>query len=407
MAASGSSPATDKDAARYEFLRQLGTGGNGSVYLALDHETGERLALKKLLRIDQKSVLRLKREFRALADLDHPNLVKLYDLWHGRDGWFLIMEYVEGVDLNTLLAPKPVENTTASFELAVDTAQDTQLPRPSRPELIAVFRQIVLGVQALHAAGLLHRDLKPSNVIVAGERVVVLDFGLVRDMTDAEQAVTLAGTVTGTPAYMAPEQASAAPLSEAADWYAVGVMLYEALSGRLPIDSPRVLELLHAKQMRDATPLAPDPELPEDLAALCMALLRRNPATRPHGPEISARLAALSAARRSQPAKLPEHGRATQRTSTPKVVLYGRSHEVAQLRAALERSRESGVVVHLHGNSGSGKSALLEHFLAELEERSDVIVLRGRCYEREAMPFKAIDGVIDALVRHLSRMADI
>jgi eukaryotic-like serine/threonine-protein kinase len=158
---------SDVDLSRYEIERKLGEGGAGAVFLARDRETGDRVALKKLFRMDAKSVLRLKREFRSLVDIAHPNIVKLYDMGRASDSWFLTMEYLEGAELATYLEPP---------EAATPDAIEADNRR-----LLSAFQQLARAVHALHQGGMLHRDLKPSNVLVVGERVVVLDFGLVRN----------------------------------------------------------------------------------------------------------------------------------------------------------------------------------------------------------------------------------
>jgi serine/threonine protein kinase len=132
--------------------RPLGEGGAGAVYLALDRETGEEVALKKLLRMDLSRVSRLKREFRALADFHHPNLVKLFDLQRADDAWFLTMEFVDGKDLRSSLLEARDQRATRHDSNWI-------------PRVASAFHRLALGVCALHAAGMLHRDLKPSNVI--------------------------------------------------------------------------------------------------------------------------------------------------------------------------------------------------------------------------------------------------
>src|ERR1700712_405753 len=142
---------------RYELLQPLGAGGVGTVHLVLDRETGERVALKKLTHMTPLSVLRFKREFRALADIRHRNLVKLYDLEHADDGWFLTMELVEGVQL--------LHGLEASGDaVANDNASESEQARIAK--LIDAFAQLAQAVHAIHQAGMLHRDLKPSNVIL-------------------------------------------------------------------------------------------------------------------------------------------------------------------------------------------------------------------------------------------------
>ena len=400
-------------ATRYVQERLLGQGAMGAVYLVRDRETGEQLALKKLFRMDGKSVLRLKREFRSLADLSHPNLVKLYELGRAEDAWFLTMEYVAGEDLHAYLGLDAERSAVSRIDAAISAmaSRRTWLDQT----VVPAFHQLASGVRALHRAGLLHRDLKPSNVLVANERVVVLDFGLVRELDVHAPSLTEDGAIAGTPAYMAPEQALGKPLGEASDWYAFGAMLYEALTGKLPIEGP-VYELIRAKLERD--PVAPerlDPEVPPQLSALCMELLARDPAARPTGAEVVSRLEPVRHPALLQTQSIPS-GETTMPTDTENpssaAVFFGRQLELLALHEAL-RDAEAGrtVVAHVRGMSGAGKSALVEQFLDEVEHqfavgRQPPLVLRSRCYEREAMPFKALDGVIDALSRHLVHSND-
>jgi tetratricopeptide (TPR) repeat protein len=378
-------------------LRELGAGGVGSVHLAHDRQSGESVALKKLSRLDAKSVLRFKREFRSLANIQHPNLVRLYDLEREPDGqWFLTMEYVPGVDLVSYLRPEEAPPP----DWSVDAAR-----------VIATFHQLARGVSALHGAGMLHRDLKPSNVLVADERVLVLDFGLVVDLDARDARVTEEGMVSGTPAYMAPEQACAKPLDEAADWYAFGAMLYEVLAGELPFDGP-MMQIMRHKIDRDPEPVASlEPDAPRVLTDLCMELLRRDPKARPSGAEILARLGASR-----PPVVRNVTGDTTSLTDVHNVAAHivGRAESLRELHAALAAAeRGQTVALHVRGVSGAGKSALIEHFLQDVESAgaalggSDVLVLRSRCYEREAMPFKALDSIMDALVLDLARRDDL
>jgi hypothetical protein len=411
MTSQTSSVKPELDGSRYEFERSLGQGGAGAVHLVRDRESGEQLALKKLFRMDAKSVLRLKREFRSLADMNHPNIVKLYDLGRASDAWFLTMEYLDGTDLLSYVAQATSGATVVDGPAGLLTQAAVY-----RERLIPAFYQLACGMAALHRAGMLHRDLKPSNVLVSNHRVVVLDFGLVRELDHDATRVTDDGSISGTPAYMAPEQALGRELSEASDWYAFGAMLYEALSGELPHDGT-LLQIMRGKLESDPLPIEQlVPNVPPRLAQLCMALLQREPEQRPSGAEI---LSVLEPTRPALPATAPltltgetTHHTNTQ-TQTTATRLFGRQAELAQLWAAMAQAEDGqAVVVHVRGESGAGKSALVEHFFEQLDEqasvlgRSDVLLLRSRCYEREAMPYKALDGVMDALVRHFAGLDD-
>lgn len=392
------------DASRYEIERKLGEGGTGAVYLARDRETGERVALKKLFRMDAKAVLRLKREFRSLMDVAHPHIVKLYDMGRTNDGWFLTMEYLEGVDLTAYVTAPESATRSSMKELTPEAIERDNL------RLMSAFLQLARGIHALHHAGMLHRDLKPSNVLVVNDRVVVLDFGLVRELHGQAATVTEDGSIAGTPAYMAPEQLRGAELGTACDWYAFGVILYEALSGELPFDGP-IMTILRGKLDSDPLPVQERaPAVPGWLNELCVALLQRDPAARPSGDTV---IAAFDRACRVL-------GGDTLPTGTDNIIptenetrsptLYGRHVEVRKLWQALhDAERGQAAVAHVRGPSGTGKSALVEHFLDELEARSgaEALVLRSRCYELEQMPFKALDAVLDALVRHLMHLADL
>jgi hypothetical protein len=205
-------------------------------------------------------------------------------------------------------------------------------------------------VAALHAADRLHRDIKPSNVLVTEEpRVVLVDFGLIAEIGRAD------GALAGTPAYAAPEQAAGAA-GPASDWYAVGVVLHELLTGGLPfVGSSRAI--LFDKQRAEPQPvLVRSPGAPPDLAALCDALLRREPRDRPTGAEVLRR---LDVAQPRLAARAPVD---------PDALLVGRDDALATLRAAFaDAERGRCTAVHVRGVSGIGKTALLRAFMRELE----------------------------------------
>lgn len=472
----------------FGILSKLGEGGMGIVYKALDLERGQTVALKTLQRMDVRVLARLKNEFRAVADVVHPNLVALHELFSIQNDWFFTMELVDGVSFLAHVRDEgiagddtvtPTKAAAAVGELTPEAQRppaEGSSPRrlivaggqrgPARPldaEGIARLRgalsKLALGVSALHASGKVHRDLKPGNVLVTKSgRVVVLDFGLSSDASPASFDVEDDGA--GTPTYMAPEQIWAPPATAASDWYAVGVMLYEALTGRLPFEGS-ANEILRLK--RHATPPRPSARvegLPADLDDLCMDLLRLKPEERPSGPVILSRLlgasheggrASSSAGRlgspesprvgpesrgpesprpssdgrtsrslssdslRSYPDSLPNslEGRSSAApisgsypSSGPRsALLVGREPQLCALEDAYKSARAGEVITaFVHGCSGMGKSALVRSFLESVRSQGEAVVLRGRCYERERVPFKAFDDLVDALSRYLRRL---
>jgi eukaryotic-like serine/threonine-protein kinase len=416
---------------RFLVRHKLGEGGMGTVYEAVDHERGTRVALKTLRQLSPEHLLRFKGEFRKLQDLHHPNLVSLGELVEEEGRWFFTMELVQGCDfllyvraLPTSEEPtqegsRPTDTGSASAPSATARPHTGSLDEPTvrldrQPEplladkapspqpllgiacpfderrLRSALGQLALGLHALHRVGKVHRDIKPSNILVTEQgRVVLLDFGILSDMQGDETWEPW--EVVGTAGYMAPEQTRGVAPSPQADWYSVGVLLYLALTGRKPFQgsAEHVMEL-----KRRVEPVPPQqllPGLPEDLCLLCTELLRLLPEQRPTGEQVLRRLG------------LEQQARA-EAWSAPVLPFVGRHPERQALHAALARSRQgNSVVVRVEGESGVGKTRLVRHFLEEVaREVPDVVVLSSRCYERESVPFKGVDGLIDALTRYLS-----
>jgi hypothetical protein len=367
------------ESARFRIVRKLGEGGMGAVYEAEDRERGQRVAIKTLVRGDAVGLMRFKHEFRALQDLEHPNLVRLGEL-HEADGeWFLTMELVPGTDLLTYVQE-------GARGLPYDEAR-----------LRAVFQQLAVGLRALHVAGKVHRDIKPSNVRVTPEgRVVILDFGLVIDRSTARMSTD--GNIVGTVAYMAPEQASASSIEPSADWYAFGVVLYEAMTGTVPFSGDHLQVLMSKLSVTPPPARARVPGVPADLDELCVELLRMDPGARPHGDEVLRRLGATSGPVQTTATRTVSLGE-----STPFV---GRSSEFSALDEAFaELCNGRTLTVSVEGPSGIGKSALVGRFVQEVAASGrEVMLLSGRCYERETARFKALDALVDALATALSRL---
>lgn len=248
----------------------MATGGYGAVYEAYDRERGGRVALKRLVRVDPTAVWRFKQEFRALADVKHPNLVRLHELFCDDGAWYLTMDLIVGVDFQSYVR-------TSALTRVLPTGERVREPwRFDESRLRAALAQLVSGVQALHEARRLHRDLKPSNVLVTPSgAVVILDFGLVAELQgDIYQSYE--DSVKGTPIYMSPEMANDEAIGPASDWYAVGVMLYEALTGASPFTVTPFQILYHKSTREAADPRVGRPGvLPDDLVELSLSLLAR------------------------------------------------------------------------------------------------------------------------------------
>jgi serine/threonine protein kinase len=390
----------------YDVVAELGQGGMGVVYKAIDRRRGQAVALKTLQGFSPSALLRFKKEFRTLAEVTHPNLVTLYEPISDGTHWYFTMELVEGVDFLRHVRGGAISSARTLSDrlllgamrndegIADNSGRNYSLSAEQVSRLRAALRQLAEGIEALHTAGKLHRDIKPGNVLVTPQgRVVLLDFGLAADLGTLGRHESSRPHLAGTVPYMSPEQVACQPLSRASDWYSVGVMLFEALTGRRPFEGD-LQTMMQTKRERDApSPTSLVADLPTDLATLTEQLLRRDPESRPSGRDILQR---LSGTKDTLPA--------APMTETP---FLGRDRELAALREAFEDVRRGRTrTVLVHSPSGMGKSALVRHFLASAAAQEDVVVLVGRCYERESVPYKALDSLVDALSGYLRRLTD-
>jgi hypothetical protein len=359
-------------ARRFVIKRRLGAGSFGTVYEAFDRHHNVEVALKALHRLDPCSVFRFKNEFRVLANIVHRNLVTLHELFAVEGQWFYTMDLIRGVDFTSYIRGDEADRPEGR-------AIDFDRVRRALGELIE-------AVDACHRAGCLHRDIKPSNILVENNgHVVLLDFGLSVGL----DAIGTQGHLAGTPGYMGPELLMGQPPTEATDWYAVGVVIFEALTGRRQTEATTLLRgRATASGVLEALPSAP-----VDLHRLCMRLLAADPNCRPSGAE----LVRLFGSARS---------RAT--TSLPAAKFVGRAASLQTLHEAWATAKQGRTVaVRVYGSSGIGKTTLVRHFKQLLTQDQFVTWLEGRCYEHESVPFKALDVLLDDLSRHLAADPDL
>ncbi len=251
----------------YELISELGHGGMGVVYKAKQKKLNRIVALKMILagaRARPDTLARFRGEAQAVARLDHPNIVQIYDIGEHDNLPFFSMEYVDGGSLEDQLDHKPME----------------PMPAAKLMEIIA------RAMHYAHSKSVVHRDLKPANILVSKEGIPkVTDFGLARQLDDTEggSAGTRTGAIMGTPNYMAPEQAEGKTKSadHLADVYSLGGTLYAMLTGRPPFSGPSVASIL--SQVRDSDPVSPSllqPNLPKDLQTITIKCLQKDPAKR-------------------------------------------------------------------------------------------------------------------------------
>ncbi|MFD3803526.1 protein kinase [Streptomyces sp. NPDC058611] len=255
---------------RYQLATILGQGGMGQVWTAYDQRLDRRVAVK-LLRPDkvagpgtvaEELRRRFVRECRVTAQVDHPGLVTVHDAGSDGDELYLVMGYVEGADLADHLAEHD--------------------PYPW-PWAVAIVAQLCAVLSAVHAVPIVHRDLKPRNVMVRPDgTVLVLDLGVASVMDTDTTRLTSTGSPIGSPAYMAPEQAMGGAVGPYTDLYALGVLLYELLSGNVPFAGSTALGVLHRHLYEPPLPVRQlRPEVPAELEAVLLRLLAKDPQDRP------------------------------------------------------------------------------------------------------------------------------
>ncbi len=356
---------------RYRLEAEIGRGGMGVVYRAHDTLLDRHVAVKVLSEavLDSGGRARLLQEARAAAQLNHPNIVSVYDAGEAGDSPYVVMELVEGGSLHS--------------------------HRPhDQDKIVAIARQISAALDHAHNSGIIHRDLKPENVLLTRDGAAKLsDLGLARTMASR---LTDAGMIVGTVFYLAPEQALGKEIDGRADLYALGVLLYELTTGQLPfVGSDPVAVISQHLHAPVVPPRARNAEIPPVLDALITRLLSKDPEARPasaaevldilNGPDILDK-EAMPAQELSVLERI-ERGR-----------MVGRERELQQARELWTRALSGqGQLLLVSGESGIGKTRLVQS-LATQVQISGGRVLQGTCYAEGDTPYASFAQMLSGVL---------
>ena len=275
---------------RFQLQRRIGSGGMATIHRARDLKMDRDVAVKVLREVfstDSKFVARFQREARTASVLKHPNIVQVYDYGQYDSNYYIVMELIEGTDLRSYLSSHTV--------LDVDRA-------------IIIAHDIALGLGAAHRRSIVHRDVKPQNVLIGVDGSIKLtDFGIVSLYNDANaERLTTSGMTLGTVQYFAPEQAQGEIVTPAADVYALGIVMYEMLTGNPPFDgnSPVVVAMQHI-QDKPEPPRQLNPDIPESLEKIILRCLEKKPGARfPDGSQLARALEKLGDAKMGETASI-------------------------------------------------------------------------------------------------------
>jgi serine/threonine protein kinase/tetratricopeptide (TPR) repeat protein len=355
-------------AGRYEIIESLGEGGMGAVYRAYDRKIKEEIALKVLrpeIATNKKTIERFSNEIRLARKISHRNICRMHDLNEHEGTQFITMEYVPGEDLKSFIR---------------------RAGHLSSGKAISIGKQICEGLTEAHALGVIHRDLKPQNIMIdKSGNAKIMDFGIARSLKS--EGITGEGAIIGTPQYMSPEQVEGNDTDQRSDIYALGVVLYEMLTGKVPFEGESTFSI--ALKHRDEIPPHPmelNPELSPELSTVILKCMAKEKEKRyQSAQELHSDLNALEKAKEisavgtkpQPPAFLAEE----KVTEEERPIFVSREIELERLNIFLDKSLSGkGQVVFITGEAGSGKTALIQEFARQAQEAyPDLIVVSGKC----------------------------
>src|SRR4030043_343388 len=245
-------------AGRYQIIEELGKGGMGRVYKALDTKINEKIALKLIkpeVASDRETIERFSNELKLARKIRHKNICGMFDIGEADGSHFITMEYVSGEDLKTMIR--------MSTGLTMGT-------------VLSIGKQVCQGLAEAHSLGVIHRDLKPQNIMIdRGGNAKIMDFGIARSVR--EKGITGAGIMIGTPEYMSPEQTEAKDVDQKSDIYSLGIILYEMATGRVPFEGETALSVaIKHKTEIPKDPKSLNPHIPDDLNRLILKCLEKD-----------------------------------------------------------------------------------------------------------------------------------
>jgi len=352
-------------------IRQLGKGGMGNVYSAIDLRSTAHVAVKVMRHLDSWSIYRFVEEFSWLLQLNHPHLVKLYDAFSQGDTRYFSMEQVEGLTIRNWF------QTLAANDL-------------SRWNMLRqVLAETASAIRFLHDCDVIHRDVKPSNLMITpGRRAMLLDLGLAMRAGKSTAGLQMVdgSKIVGTIQYLPPEALRGESQTFASDWYSFGVLIFETITNSFPpiaID-PKNKDLSKRYQLNEESLRTKLDGLPEDLKTLCIDLLAGDPNLRPLGNEIIQRLGA--------------EDRRLLSFATDSVCL-GREDILNSITESLRVSSATGNLILIRGESGIGKTTLLKHW-TRLQQRADesTLLFHFACHLQDHTPLRALNLLAQQLV---------